>query len=819
MAAEGSLSLNAAVRQPPDETGHSKLSTTTVPHRKPWVAYEPAPRPEQDLSAASPAFTLDRARALQVNELLRTPVNPLRVRLNSPDKQPYLDLFNLYLWKSLADPTHRKTAKALWRLYIKLQLSSPNFLRALSFEAWDILWRTQSLRTLAEPKVATHLTQLAEDMQTVGRVANFEQRLVYIETLFGQGAREAAIEKWQQGYRTESGRTGDSYRPEYLELGVRIHAVAGDVTRAQQLLVDLFASHPVLNPRLVLYVFDARLQAPDQGDRHAKQAWALYLHLKELLGDSMAVKDFEKCYTGFLKAGYSEHAFAVFRDLMSAKALRGSEGHKANASMLKGYNDLAAVLDSADQLNEVFLSGLSSLPQPHQNKFFFGKWINKLIAAGDVDSAVKVYELMFERDVQPQARHLNALIGGWIESGDPGNIDKAENLALQMVVKRITTVRQSKGLVTPPPRDLSEKLRPPPKLFLRRTLPSATSDTFGFLRQIYLQGNDRTKLESLCTWQVLHAELRTTTEVLNMQLSFFLQRGYLSDVWRTFKRDVLRRHSPKVKPTRPDIGTFALLWEASHFKQRTLGRSTPYDLRSRRTSFPPPTIILRHTLAWSRSNSPAARNDAPALSRSRIPNHIVATYAAWNDLAGCLVALHVLHRRLRSPVTQHTMTLLTRALARLGFPPADVRSRSPFRRRQLNASAGVHHNLDKVLQALRALFQRRLDVPSPPSPPPPPPPLTSNDNTDGNKKKKEKTAKDANNAAAADDDDPKPRDRGLLLLEALSELTRAVLLRQGEPPARIEARIHGIKRSLGDDALPTGDKDAWEIARELEIRY
>ncbi|KAL1631381.1 hypothetical protein SLS54_000140 [Diplodia seriata] len=781
------------------------------PQRKPWVAYEPAPRPEHEtreaLSAASSTFTLDHARALQLNELLRTPVNPLRVRFTcSPDKQPYLDLFNLYLWRSLADPTHRKTAKALWRLYIKLQLISPKFLRALSSDAWDLLWRTQSLRTLAEPKVATHLTQLVEDMQATGRVVNFEQRLVYIETLFGQGAREAAIEKWQQGYRTESGsRTGDSYRSEYLELGVRIHAVAGDVTRAQELLADLFASHPVPNPRLILYVFAACLQAPDEGDKHAKQAWALYLHLKDLLGDSMAVKDFEKCYTGFLKAGYSGHAFGVFRDLMSAEALRGSEGHKANASILKGYNDLAAVLDSEDQLNELFLTGLSSMPQIHQNKFFFGKWINKLIAAGDVDSAVRVYELMFERDVQPQARHLNALIGGWIQSGDPSNIDKAENLALQMVVKRITTVRRRKGLVTSPPRDLSAKLRPPPKLFLRRTLPPATSDTFGFLRQIYLQRNDRTKLESLCTWQVLHAELRTHTEVLNKQLSFYLQRGYLSDVWRTFKHEVLLRPSPKVKPTRPDIGTFALLWEASHFKQRTLGRSTPYELRSPRTSFPPPTIILRHTLAWSRSNTPAARNDLPALSRSRIPNHIVATYAAWNDLAGCLVALHVLHRRLRSPVTQRTIALLARALARLGFPPADVRSRSPLRRRQLNASAGVHHNLDKVLQALRALFQRRLDAPSPSSP-------------------SSFSSKDSNNdaAAAADDgDDPKlrDRDRGLLLLEALSELTRAILLRKGEPPDRIEAQIHGIKRSLGDDELPTGDRDAWEIARELGIRY
>ncbi|OJD29462.1 pentatricopeptide repeat protein [Diplodia corticola] len=810
------------LRRPP-WLSKPKARKQAQPQRRPWIAYEPpaAPREQEQ----EPGFVLDRARAAQVNEFLRHPVNPLRVRFPcSRDKQPYLDLLNLYLWKGLADPTHRKTAKALWRLYIKFRLTTPKFLRALSSQAWDILWRTQSLRVFAEPKIAAHLTQLAEDMQGAGHVANFEQRLVHIETLFGQGSRQAAVEKWQQGYQTAAGRTGDSYRPEYLELGVRMHAVAGNVTFAQKLLVDLFSSHPMLNPRLILCVFDAHLQASGEGETHVKQAWALYLRLKDLLGDSMAVKDYERCYTGFLKAGYREHALAVFRHLMSAGELRGPQGHKANATLLKGYNDLTSVLDNADELNQIFLSSLSALPLNHQNKFFFGKWINRLISVGDVDAAAQVYELMFQRDVQPQARHLNALVKAWIETRDPTNIDKAENLALQMVVRRITLMRRRKGLFTPPPPDITAKLRPPQKLFLRRTLPPATSDTFALLTQIYLQRNDESKLDNLHTWQVAHAELRTTPEALNMQLSFYLQRGYLSDVWRTLKRHVLRRPSRNVRATKPDMGTIALLWEASYFKQRTIGRRSPYDIRSRRTSFPPPTIILRHTLTWWRSSTrgpssssssqpssqPSPRQDAT----SRIPNHIVATYAAWNDLAGCLVAMHVLHRRLRSPVTQHTMTLLVRALARLGFPPADVRSRSPFRRRQLAASAGLHHNLDKVLQALRALLQRRLDAAAATTTPTT---TTTATTTTAQANTPTTTTTTAAHADAnTTDTNPDPNDKSLLLLEALSELTRAVLLRQGLPPARIEARVQGVKRRLGvDPRLPTGDKDAWEVAEEL----
>ncbi|KAB2571323.1 hypothetical protein BFW01_g4333 [Lasiodiplodia theobromae] len=784
------------------------------PQRQPWLAYGAAlgksdleVRLEQEagetLFPRTSASLLNRTKALQVKEFLSAPWNTLQVRFDCPPaKRPHLDDFNLHLWMSLADPTDRKTAKVLWRLYTKLHLTSPDFLRALSSKVWDILWRTQSLRTMAEPKVVAHLTQLAEHMQTAGHKATFEQRLVHIETLFGQGAREAALEKWDQGY--QSG-TQDSCRPDYLELGVRMHAVAGNVMRAQELLVDLFASHPTLNPRLILYVFDAHLQKSSNGTSHVKQAWALYLHLQHLLGDDMAVKDYERCYAAFLRYGHREHALAVFRDMMAADELRGPGGYKANASVLKGFNDLTAVLHGADQLNQIFLSGLSSLPKTHQNKFFYAKWIDRLVSAGDVDAAAQVLELMFERDVQPRARHLNTLIRGWIQTRDPSNLQKAETLALQMVVQRINLVQRRNS---PAQHRVSERLKPRQKLFLRRTLPPATSETFASLRQICLQRGDEQTLASIQTWQIVHAELSTTTGALNTQLSFYLQRGHLREVWRTFKRDVLSRPSQKIKPANPDIGTFALLWEASHFKQRTFGRSSPYQPRSSHTSFPPPSIILRHTLTWlstlSARNPSAHASTLAELSRSRIPNRIIATYTAWNDLTGALVALHVLRHNFRQPApTQYATNLLARTLARLGFPSADIRSRTPARRRQLNTSAGLHYNLDKILRALHALLQRRFSASSSSAP-------SSQQNAETRR-----AGENVNKEKPEADDDPN-RNNATILLNALSELTRAVLLRQGIPPAKIEARVGGLKRSLGvDPAMPTGDKTAWEVAKEL----
>lgn len=735
---------------------------------------------------ASKSTLLDRATALRVKQFLRAREDSLHIRcLCSRDKQVYLYRFNRCLWKADADPKDRETAKELWKLYIKIQMNSSDFLRALSTRAWNILWATQSLRTPSEPKVIAHLNQLAEDMRKSGHNTTFDQRLIHIETLFGRGDREKAFEEWQRGYRTKAGRTKDSYRPQYLDLGIRMYSVAGDVDRARDLLVDLFASYPDWNPRLIMYVFDAYVAIPGRPGRH-KKAWVLYKRLLHLLGDKMTLEDYERCYVGFLKADSRSRAMEVLHDMLHhAPNLRDSYGYKVGPMILKGFKTLAGTVSDPDQINEAFLSGISSSSWSElQDPQFYAEWIKLLTRRGYADVAAQVVELMYEKGVAPQAQHLHPLMESWIR-GTPDLVQKAETLGLQMVVERISLVRRRDAVAE---NELQQRLEPRRKLFLRRSIPSAVTRTFELLAKIYLEQGDKKKLDDLHSWRTKYARLPTTTATLNAELSWFLQYGYLPDVWRIFRREVLRSGTRDLDATRPDIGTFVLLWEASRMKPRTLTRSNLYRLGGH-TSFPPPAIILRHTLSWLSTHRitepPRAHAHLLArLARSRIPNRITATFCAWNDVVGALVALHVLlrsHRISPGPNAQSTH-LVAKALARLALRGA----RTPRQRRAVDASATIQHNLDRVLRALRALLDRRLQ------------PL--------------RAAADRGERPALTDGE-----KNDVFLDALSELVRAALVRQGVPPGEVEGRIAGVKRVIGVEALRIGDKDAWEVARSMGI--
>ncbi|KAH7060635.1 hypothetical protein B0J12DRAFT_649573 [Macrophomina phaseolina] len=742
---------------------------------------------------------LDRATALRVKEYLRAREGSLLVRCLLPRaRQVYLERFNRCL--SMADlyPKDRETAKELWRLYIKLQLSSSGFLHAMSARAWDVLWASQSLRTPAEPKIVAHLVQLAEDMRRGGHQASFGQRLIHIETLFWKDNKERAIDEWERGYKTKAGRTEDSYRPEYLDLGVRMHAVAGNLLRARDLLATLFASHPDWNPRLILYVFDAYVALPDRPGRH-KYAWSLYKRLQELLLDQMTLEDYERCYVGFLKAGSRSRAVEVFQDLLH-------HGHKVNATIVQSFSKLA---HNPDQVNEAFLAGILSVSSAVQNKGYYADWINLLTRRGHADAAAQVVELMYERGVAPEDQHLNSLINAWIRIGTPELLQKAETLGLQMVVERISQVRRRTGESDLIKNGPQEGLKSPQKLFLRRTIPPASSHTFELLATIYIKQGNKKKLADLHLWQTQHARLPTTTAALNAEMAHFLRHGYLPDVWRVFKREVLRRPTQDLARTRPDTGTFMLLWEASRTKPRTLTRSHLYRLGDR-TSFPPPTIILRHTLSWLSSLAAAdckPRNRRPAttntkklltqISSSRLPTLIIRTFAAWTDITGALVALHALASPpLAIPPTQRAIHLIAQAVARAAVGRGRG-TRTPRQRREVAASSALAHNLEQVLRALRALLERRLAA-----------------------------EKGGWNAAVAEEgegegeeqtENKKKKQKNEIFLDALAELVRAALIRQGVRPREVEGRIAGVKRAIGAEGLRVGDKDAWEVARELGV--
>ena len=100
----------------------------------------------------------------------------------------------------------------------------------------------------------------------------------------------------------------------------------------------------------------------------------------------------------------------------------GQDPSNDSTALYKSALGLAGNLHASsineNDVNKVSLSVLKVLPRRFQNRFFYASWMKKLIGMGEVDSAALVIELMYERGVKPDSKHLNGIIAGWLREGN-----------------------------------------------------------------------------------------------------------------------------------------------------------------------------------------------------------------------------------------------------------------------------------------------------------------------------------------------------------------------------------------------------------------
>ncbi|KAF2146843.1 uncharacterized protein K452DRAFT_283047 [Aplosporella prunicola CBS 121167] len=676
-------------------------------------------------------------------------------------------LLNKFLLQAYDDPKDEDTRKNLWKWYCHAKFSFPEVLDALPDKAWDILWNTQSQQSLSNANSMEHLKQLVEDMRTTGRTATTAQQLAHIEATFLEGKREEALQQWEQGYDISLGQSVVGRNPEFMELGLRMWSVAGNPDRAQKVLIELFAMAPKWDPRVIVPVFEAHIQKGR--DKNINLAWALYTHMKYLLGDKMTLEDYEKCYLGFLYRKKQQHALAVFKEMMLLGQKPGGEdAGKFKSQILSGFDSLPAVCRNASEVNETFLHAVTALPREWQNKFFFGKWLKRLIGMGELESAAQVIEFMFESGIKPDARHLNGLMGAWFRSGITQNIEKAESLGLQMVRGRMNLVRERSANETnrrrPAKSNEASNRSIELPVFIERPIPPATSETFGVLLEIYLHKRDWNKVDDLRNWQS-EAQLRMNVAAMNSFLAFYIERGQYLEVWKQYKDFTDPANNERVIP---DEATYAYLWATAHARWV---RSGMRDYQYLQRAFPTNRAIMKETLAWLNSVPNKAAAASHLMQRNKVYHRIVECFCLEKDLPGALVALHAFKANLGVYPDQHTATILAKYISRIGF-----RARSPAQRREVARSMGYLKNVSNVLQVLEALFQRRARQ------------LVSEGKGEMSKEEKDE-----------------------LFLNVLSELIRVVLVRR-EEPGTVEHRIWNAKKKMGVREIETGDIDAFNVS-------
>lgn len=228
--------------------------------------------------------------------------------------------------------------KQLWRCYARAKRRySAAFLEELPEKLWTLLWTIQTAAGPENPLALAHAKVLVEDMQSVGREPTAAQWLLALEGEFvtgNEGAQERALRKWEEQYATrrmrstgnndegigsESGAIGElggnSGRAEFLQLGLRMHALLGNVTRAEEIMDELWKMQPDRDPRGRMPVLRAWLRVGEEEGR--RKAWALYgLMRTELEGrGEMGENEFDTFFVAFGEAGAKEEAMEILEDM------------------------------------------------------------------------------------------------------------------------------------------------------------------------------------------------------------------------------------------------------------------------------------------------------------------------------------------------------------------------------------------------------------------------------------------------------------------------------------------------------------------------
>ncbi|KAH0544504.1 hypothetical protein FGG08_001403 [Glutinoglossum americanum] len=618
----------------------------------------------------------------------RSKGNSRAIRIDSgplPRKeQLYLDKFNGFLGEAASKPADPNTRKELWRWYSLCKQNLPPFLHLIPQKAWNVLYDSQNWLSVSNPDRQAHIKAILEDMAATGHEIKGDQKIAYIEALFLEGEKEEAISEWEGGIKTIG--VLDEFSEQFWGLGVKMFASIGDPQRAQNTAHILLSSRHGGDARIWLPVIIAWNKTGEESG--FLSAWSLYVRLKDRLGPRMSMEDYDTITMSFLNAGKKDLALAAFRDMMLAGS--SSEGEDS-ISFYKRSLNLVANLQSTSpdpsELSNVSLQALTVLPRRFQNKFFYGSWMKKLLGMGEVDSAVMVVELMYERGVNPDARHLNGIIGAWLRTGRAESRKKAEDMAWGMIQERLDFVqkRHASGSPTSGAPSIGAGGHRELPNFLRRRVPPATIETFSILVQYYLRRSKFDEVEKL-SGHLQMAEIKPNSYFMNHLLYSLLRNHDRQAAWQMYT-NMTREGGVK-----PDISTFTCLWDCMKIHVDILKNR-------KKEGFPQPRRLFREMVTWYSKWSAREYDEVS----KELYDQIIRCFSLIEDQVGTLVALHALRDMFGMHPDKDTVRIIVLQIARLGT--LNVRSR------RLNLSdSNTKASFARVMSVLEKLTQQRHEI-------------------------------------------------------------------------------------------------------------
>ena len=602
----------------------------------------------------------------------------------------HLHKLNETLDEASLNSSNEITRARMWRWYERSKLNVPGLLEIIPKPAWDLIWASQATNSPSNPSRTNRLRIIAQDKVSAGWNLSQEEQLAHLEGLFLSGEEEVALREWEK--QTEDKL---SELPEFLEMGLRMYSHHGSPEKAEKIMERCFQQDSTADPRLIVPVLRAYSRAGSP--ENVEKAWEMYQQLRDRLSSDMSMADFDNISLGFLADGHKDFALATFRDMMLC-------GQPAGAKSLKTYTGAMSRLGrfmsggNSVQVNTFSLEAIKYLPRKFQNKFFYGSWLRKLISEGHINAAAQVVELMYERGVSPDARHMNGLINARFREGNNYSEGQAQGLAWAMIQERIDFAVQRRNVrVSGPParpgsvHDHDKDIHVP--TFARRPVPRATIETFCILANHYV-------------YRGMYGHIRHLRNLLasaEIQMnSFFMNHVLFADQRNRGIESVWGRFEAASRIVKPDIQTWIFLWECMK-KLVDQNRSQYVE------GFPPPRYIFKRMMQWFESLHGQERTVAIEEISIHMYHDIVRCFCLASDLEGSFVAMHAVKQCFNVFPHQTTVKMLLMQVALLNPKKnkPNARIRRTLAQARKNQQAMQSEGMTEALQLMELVRQQR----------------------------------------------------------------------------------------------------------------
>lgn len=521
----------------------------------------------------------------------------------------------------------KNTVSSVFRAYHAARITLARAWGSVPVDVWDLLWTVLSADESINLHRLSHISLLSRDMSDARVTLSPPQQLLTVEAVFVDGWESKAIDSWKRCVSTLGDEKSATFQ-DYWELGVRMFCRTGDLHQAERAAAKLLAKG--LDPRIMMPLI--RTYSERATPESQAQAWTSYRKMRDFLGKEMGLSDYDQVISYFLTTNQTENALHAFVDMMSN--------------------------------GQIDLKKQKYMPSVVANKFFLGKWLKRLIGAGDLDGAFRVVEFMRQRGVEASPIHLNGLIGAWQRSGGARDLELADKLGWDMIESRIKFV-QRRGDTKLPPDDTASTATSSP-------WPRATLETFSLMAENYRLRDLHARLEAL--WRAFHdAEISPDAFMMNQLLESHIQ-AYQPDAALSLYHSLVTERGMA-----PDPYTFSALWKTLAVNRLHVVSREDLPQEIGRTR-----ALFAETTRFATVFEPDGGMDG------QLARKVLHTFRRLRDSAGLVVALAALKHRFRFALPDMLAMELLLDTTKLSWDSPAHRTRLMLAKRALDQGLLAH---------------------------------------------------------------------------------------------------------------------------------